>query len=80
MGKDYELKGNEIMEKRICIRCGRGTPEVKSWTVGLVPVGQNLCGECAGHFKKHPTKVTKTADFVKGISSTSVTDEFYGEG
>ncbi len=25
------------------------------------------------------TKVTKTADFVKGVSSTSVTDEFYGE-
>ncbi|KKK84521.1 hypothetical protein LCGC14_2782530, partial [marine sediment metagenome] len=23
--------------------------------------------------------VTKTADFVKGISSTTVTDEFYGK-
>ncbi|KKM63787.1 hypothetical protein LCGC14_1507960 [marine sediment metagenome] len=31
--------------------------------------------------KNHPTttKVTKTADFVKGISSTTVTDEFYGK-
>ena len=24
-------------------------------------------------------KVTKTADFVKGVSSTMITDEFYGE-
>ena len=32
-------------------------------------------------FKNYPTttKVTKTADPVKGISSTTVTDEFYGE-
>ena len=39
-----------MADDRTCIKCGRGTSQVRSWTVGLVPVGQHLCGECAGHY------------------------------
>lgn len=41
-------------ENRTCVMCKRGAAEVKSWTVGKVPVGQDLCGECAGHYEQEP--------------------------
>ena len=43
-----------MSDNRTCVKCGRGTAKIKSWTVGQVPVGQDLCGECAGHYGAAP--------------------------
>lgn len=48
-------------DNRKCVKCGRGTAEVRSWTVGQVSVGQNLCGECAGHYDKRAAPNTGTS-------------------
>lgn len=44
----------EPVDTRTCRKCHRGTGQVKSWTVGLAPVGEDFCGECAGHYTRQP--------------------------